>query len=221
MTRILETALDVSTLTLKKRVAPAGALTEVVLLCRVPDIATAHDPAIDAAIMAFDWSGALGVYVLDLATSAIVPQGMPPSQWHQWDWTALAWIDPRTLDDLKAEKSGALDLACREQILAGYESSALGSPHHYPAKDRDQSNMVASVTSSMYPNLPADWMTPFWCSDSGGTWAYLPHTAAQIQQAGADGKAAILAALSKNAVLQAQLAAATTVEEVEAVRWPE
>lgn len=219
MARILETALDVSTLTLKKRVAPAGALTEVVVLCRVPDVAAAHDPAIDAAIMAFDWSGAMGVYVLDLATQTIAPQGMPPSQWHQWDWDALAWVDPRTLDDRKAAKSEELDAACRAQIYAGYESAALGAPHHYPAKDRDQSNMVASVTSSMYPNLPADWWTPFWCADAGGAWAYRPHTAAQIQQAGADGKAAILAALSKNAALQQQLAAAATIADIEAIAW--
>lgn len=219
MTQIRETVLDVSTMTLCKRIMPAGALAEVTLLCRVPDIAAANDPAIDAAIHAFDWTGAQGVYVLDMATYAITPQGVSPSQHHRWDWNALAWIDPRTLDDLKHAKHLELNAACQSQIYSGYESAALGAPHHYPANDKDQSNMIASVTSSLYPGLPAEWVTPFWCADGSGVWAYRPHTAAQIQQAGADGKAAILAALSKNAVLQARVAAATTIDELNAVEW--
>lgn len=219
MTRILETALDVSTMTLRKRVAPAGALTDVMMLCRVPDIAAAHDPAIDAAIMAFDWSGALGVYVLDLTTQTIAPQGMPPSQWHQWDWDALAWIDTRTIEVIRSEKSAELNNACRDQIYAGYDSAALGAVHRYPANDKDQVNMIASVASSMYPNLPTDWWTPFWCADTAGAWAYRPHTAAQIQQAGTDGKSAILVALSKNAALQQQLAAAASIADIEAIAW--
>lgn len=219
MTRILETALDVATMTLRKRVAPGDALTDVMMLCRVPEIASAHDPSIDAAIMAFDWSGARGVYVLNLTTQTIAPQGMPPSQWHQWDWDALAWLDARTIEVFRSEKSTALNIACRDQIYAGYDSAALGAVHRYPANDKDQVNMIASVASSMYPNLPVDWWTPFWCADTTGAWDYRPHTAAQIQQAGTDGKTAILVALSKNAALQQQLAAAATIADIEAIAW--
>ncbi|MEW9586350.1 hypothetical protein ABQJ48_33510 [Paraburkholderia sp. DGU8] len=45
------------------------------------------------------------------------------------------------------------------------------------------------------------------------------HTAAQIQQVGMDGKAAILACLTKNQQLGTQIDAATTVEAVQAITW--
>lgn len=132
MTRILETALDVATMTLKKRVAPAGSLTDVVVLCHVPDIAAAHDTSIDATIMAFDWSGAQGVYVLDLATQAIVPQGLPPSPWHAWDWATLQWVDnpppPPTAEEIVAQVTAAvqshLDAEARTRSYDGVLSLA-------------------------------------------------------------------------------------------------
>ena len=132
MTRILETTLDVSTMTLRKRVAPAGALTDVMMLCRVPDIAAASDPAIDAAIMAYDWTGALGVYVLNLTTQTIAPQGMPPSQSHVWDWTTLQWVDnpppPPTAEEIVAQVTAAvqshLDAEARARSYDGILSLA-------------------------------------------------------------------------------------------------
>ena len=48
---------------------------------------------------------------------------------------------------------------------------------------------------------------------------FAPHTAAQVQQVGADGKSAIVAALEKNATLAAQVMAATTISEAQAVAW--
>ncbi len=117
---------------------------------------------------------------------------------------------PTAAQQLAAAQSAqsiALSAACQTAIYAGFISSALGAVHTYPAKDIDQQNLSASVLNSLYPNLPTGWPTPFWCADSNGNWAYLPHTAAQIQQAGSDGKSAILANLTKNATLQAQIAA--------------
>ena len=132
MTRILETSLDVATMTLRKRVAPDGALTDVMMLCRVPDVAAAHNPAIDAAIMSFDWSGALGVYVFDLTTQTIAPQGMPPSQSHVWDWTTLQWVDnpppPPTAEEIVAQVTAAvqshLDAEARTRSYDGVLSLA-------------------------------------------------------------------------------------------------
>jgi len=124
-----------------------------------------------------------------------------------------------TLDQVKAAKIAELSSDCQAQIYAGFDSSALGSVHHYPAKDKDQANMSGSVVASLLPNLPAGWTTPFWCADSAGNWAFVDHTAAQIQQAGSDAKAAILTALNKNANLAAQVNAATTETAVAAIAW--
>jgi hypothetical protein len=122
-------------------------------------------------------------------------------------------------EELQREKSISLSLACRNAIYTGYKSSALGSVYLYPCNKTDQLNMIASVTDSLNPANDETWQTPFWCADSNGVWAYKIHTAAQIQKAGADGKAHITTQLFKNANLQVQIAAATTQEELDVIVW--
>lgn len=112
-----------------------------------------------------------------------------------------------------------LNNACASAIVAGFASSALGAPHTYPSKMTDQQNLSASVLASLMPGLAADWKTPFWCADASGAWAYTDHSAAQIQQVGQDGKAAVLACLQKKAQFAAQVESATTVAAVQAVVW--
>jgi hypothetical protein len=134
----------------------------------------------------------------------------------------LSPLEPN-LTDLQAKKSALIDKQCRDCIYAGFASSALGAVHHYPAKDKDQANLVASVTESLYPALEEGWATPFWCAvgSSAGEWAFRSHTAIQIQQVGRDGKAAILTALATNAQLQEQIAASKSSEELAAIVWPQ
>lgn len=134
------------------------------------------------------------------------------------DAEAITLITP-TLAKTQGDQVAALSLSCQSQIYAGFQSLALGSMHTYPAKDKDQANLAASVLASLYPNLPANWTTPFWCMDSAGAWSLVPHTAAQIQQVGQDGKAAILTAITKNATLAAQVMAATSMSTVKAIVW--
>lgn len=124
-----------------------------------------------------------------------------------------------SLDTLKAQQTASVRDACQQAIFAGFASDALGSAHTYPAKATDQTNLQASVLASLLPGNATDWTTPFWCADASGTWAYVSHTAAQIQQAGRDGKAAILAALVKCQSLEAAISAATAPAQVQAVLW--
>jgi hypothetical protein len=123
------------------------------------------------------------------------------------------------LHDAKIDKLQQLSAACQAQIYSGFTSSALGAVHTYPARYKDQMNLSASVISSLLPGLPENWTTPFWCMDSDGVWAFVPHTAAQIQQVGLDGKAAIVDALSKNEALSGQVMKATTIESVNLIVW--
>ncbi|MET3229445.1 UNVERIFIED_ORG: hypothetical protein ABIC54_001619 [Burkholderia sp. 1263] len=119
----------------------------------------------------------------------------------------------------KAEQVSSLSAACGAAIVSGFTSSALGSAHTYPSNMTDQQNLSTSIMASMLPGTPADWATLFWCADSAGNWSWTSHTVAQIQQAGKDGMAAILAQRSKNATLSAQVAAASTVAAVQSVVW--
>jgi hypothetical protein len=119
-------------------------------------------------------------------------------------------------------QSAVIDAACAAAIVSGFTSSALGSAYTYPSKVTDQQNLAASVLASILPGVTTGWTTPFWCADSTGMWSWVNHTAAQIQQVGADSKTAILGYQSQNAQLQAQLVAAniTTVDQVAAIVWP-
>lgn len=153
-----------------------------------------------------------------------VAQGLPlPAA----TWTAITadaaqaiLNPPPTLAQAQAAQIAALTAACAAAITGGYSSSALGAPHTYPSGTTDQINMMGSVTASTLPAASvAGWTTPFWCEDATGAWSYQNHTAAQIQQAGSDGKAWVVACQLKLAGLNAQVAAATTAAAVEAVTW--
>jgi hypothetical protein len=125
----------------------------------------------------------------------------------------------QSLQTAKDRRIVVLKDACRAQIVAGFQSDALGAVHLYPAKDLDQTNLVGSVVASLIAGADTAWVTPFWCADAEGTWAFEMHTAGQIQQVGIDSKASILAALSKNEALASTVAPATTIKQVEAVTW--
>lgn len=124
-----------------------------------------------------------------------------------------------TLDAVKAAHVEALRVACEATITGGFKSSALGNAHTYPSDIKAQINLMGSVTDSLMPNLPADWSTPFWVCDDQGNWKWEAHTAAQIQQAGRDGKAAVVAAQTKLGELTAAVEAAKTKKAVEAITW--
>lgn len=138
-----------------------------------------------------------------------------------WNYADGAFAGPPapTLADARASQVALLRAACAAEIVAGYSSAALGAAHLYPSTPTDQANMAASVLASLLPGVAGGWTTPFWCADAGGVWSFAEHTAAQIQQAGQDGKAMVVAAQSKLAGLEAQVAAAADAAAVAAINW--
>lgn len=123
------------------------------------------------------------------------------------------------LAQAKQVQSASIAASCAVAIVAGFTSTALGKPYLYPSKQTDQSNLSANVMSSLLPGNAKDWTTPQMCCDASGEWAARSHGAAQIQQVGVDGKAAIQACLTKKRGLQDAIEAATDVSAVEAIRW--
>ena len=126
---------------------------------------------------------------------------------------------PQTLASAQSAQISALTASCAAAITSGYTSSALGSAHTYPSGATDQINMIGSVTASLLPGLASGWTTPFWCADSTGAWSFAPHTAAQIQQAGDDGKAWVVTCQTKLQTLSASVSAAKTLAAVQAIVW--
>jgi hypothetical protein len=127
--------------------------------------------------------------------------------------------DAELLAAAQAAKIAELSAACKASIVAGFTSSALGAAYTYPAKDTDQQNLASSVIDSLLSDGAAGWVTPFWCADAAGSWAFRMHSVAQIQKVGQDAKAAVLASMAKNQALVGQVAAASTVAAVNAIAW--
>lgn len=120
---------------------------------------------------------------------------------------------------LKAEKSASITESCKNEIIGGFISNALGADYLYPNNAEDQTNLSGTVLMSTLPTQPPGAVYLFKCKSADGIWDFRPHTAAQVQQVGAASYAFILAARVKNATLQAQIIAATTSAQVEAVQW--
>ncbi|MEP9378376.1 hypothetical protein ABLE91_16795 [Aquabacter sp. CN5-332] len=114
-----------------------------------------------------------------------------------------------------------LTAACAASIVGGFSSEALGSPHRYPSAITDQINLMGSVTDSLLPGLLPEWSTPFWCQDLAGIWAMREHSAAQIQQAGRDGKTHVLARQQHLDQLNSAAAQAASPEALAAIVWSE
>jgi hypothetical protein len=124
------------------------------------------------------------------------------------------------LSEAIQSKIAELSAACQSAILSGFTSTALGVSYSYPSSMTDQQNLASSVLASLMPSgTVAGWVTPFWCADIDGVWAFRSHNAEQIQQVGEDGKLAILTNMAKNDQIATSAKAATTVAEVAAITW--
>jgi hypothetical protein len=137
----------------------------------------------------------------------------------KWPDEAAQYDAKYALTNAQVLQAAAVSSACQASIYAGFTSSALGGPYHYPCDDQDQTNLNGCVLASTLPIIPADWTTKFWCADASGGWDMRSHTAAQIQQVGLDGLSAKETAVQKNKDLAAQIVAATTLEAVQAIAW--
>lgn len=124
-----------------------------------------------------------------------------------------------SLSKARLIKAASISASCEQFIVAGFDSSALGTIHTYPSNRDDQLNLSGTVQRSMMLGvLPTDTFE-FLCKDLSGVWAYAVHTATQIQQAGKDAYSYILNARVKNATLQAQIAASTTQAQLDTIIW--
>ncbi|MEW1780572.1 hypothetical protein AB0305_00085 [Arthrobacter sp. NPDC080086] len=120
------------------------------------------------------------------------------------------------LTQAQATQTAMVSTACAEALTTGFTSSALGVALTYPSQDNDQRNLQSAVSAAA--TASPGWTIPLWCTD-GDHWSFTSHTAAQLQQVNADWLAHRVAAQQKYADLIAQINAATSIEEVQAIHW--
>ena len=122
----------------------------------------------------------------------------------------------QSLADARGVSVSRVSAACAATLVSGFTSSALGVALTYPSQDNDQRNLQSAVSAAA--TASPGWTIPLWCTD-GDHWSFTSHTAAQLQQVNADWLAHRVAAQQKYADLIAQINAATSVEEVQAIHW--
>lgn len=121
-----------------------------------------------------------------------------------------------TADDVlvqtaKDRKIKELNEVCETSLVAGFSSSALGTPHTYQSDRDDQINLIGMVLDGVD--------SVFKCLDVGvtDTWAYRPHSISELQTVLADGKTMKLTQLQKCTSLKSQVLA---VDYTDTVTYP-
>lgn len=150
-----------------------------------------------------------------------LPEGSPVHPGYIYDHTTLTFTNPNepTLEQVKLDKINEIVYACDTFVFGTHTSNALGSSHTYYASAYDQSALNAAVTASILNANNTAWTINYKCIDSDGVEAYRPHTASQIQQVAQDVIGAVLSADAKKATLLQQIQNATTLDELNLIKW--
>ena len=150
-----------------------------------------------------------GVYSLHYVHEGLVlPLPTQPSPHHTFDYTTKQWVDPRTLSDLQVAKWEQIKRARVNAEFGGFTWD--GSP--FDSDAISQSRIQGAVQlAAMAPGFTIDW-----------TLADNTVRALSGSELAAVGVALGLHVGTQHAkarVLRAQIEAATTATEVEAVAW--
>lgn len=114
-----------------------------------------------------------------------------------------------------AQKTSEFNKLCETEITGGFISSALGSPHKYDSDIVDQLNFSQAYELTKITGKAEVYRV--WNDD--GSKSFFPHTTAQFEQAYIDGANFKRERLTKCATLKYALTQATTIEELELIKW--
>lgn len=126
-----------------------------------------------------------------------------------WQYMGGKFYPP--LADMKVSKVAELTAACGKFIVSGFASTALGSVYRYDSDIESQLNLVGSVALAS--------PIPYTCTDLTGVKTARNHTTDQMKQVLADGAAVKVQAIAKFRALRDQVLAATSISEIEEIKW--
>lgn len=147
------------------------------------------------------------------SSDAWVPMPAQPSVLHVFDWEAKAWIDPRTLAEVRAKRWAQMK---RHRDLL----EASGFPYLGKRLDSDARSVqrINTAVQAAQAALAANQPFPI-------VWTCADNSLLELDAAGVVGMPVALAIYADQLhqtckALRAQLEAATTVSQVEAIAWP-
>lgn len=143
-----------------------------------------------------------------VANGEITAKGVPPSEFHVFDYTTKQWVDPRTLSDLQVAKWEQIKRDRDKAEFGGFTWD--GSP--FDSDAISQSRIQGAVQlAAMAPGFTIDWTL------ANNSVRNL--SAADLANVGAALGMHVATQHAKARLLRSQIEAATTVAEVDAVTW--
>ena len=113
--------------------------------------------------------------------------------------------------DLKIKKTNEINIACRNQIIGGFKSSAKGDEYTYQSDEVDQLNLIGAVTTGVRQKIKCS-------SDDGLTWQWLDHLNSEIKQVLKDGAVTKATYLQKAAQLKNQVST-ESLDQLDQIKW--
>lgn len=120
---------------------------------------------------------------------------------------------------LQENKINELSRACRDSIVSGFDSNALGDIHHYPAQPEDQTNLLGRVIQAQMNSSDSGWTVTFACQDASGNWSKPSHTASQMIQVGVASAQDVENKTNQYTALVGQVMSAKTDVDVNKIVW--
>lgn len=141
--------------------------------------------------------------------NTIVSKGQPPVSYYTWDWSTKQWLDKRDLIQSRTDKLNALKKLRDTNINSGF----IWDNSPFDSDATAQLRILGAVVAAAAPDFP------------GATWRLADNTWRNLS---AQDILAVYQALQQHirmqfnifANLEAQVLAATTVAEVDAIQWP-
>lgn len=175
---------------------------------------TYSDEAPDAtwAAIDFDASAAMQLPTKQrLVDGALVDTGqpaMPPEPWLVWSTTAIAWVDPRDLQQIKDAKWQEIKAARTDQEYGGFVWD--GSPF-----DSDALSQQRIIGASQWASLNSAFTIEWTLADN----TVRTLNAQEMQAVGAALGTHVEQAFNKGRDIRALIDSAQTIAEVEAIHW--
>lgn len=132
-----------------------------------------------------------------------------PSPAHQWDPRTKVWVDPRTLEDLKAARWDAIKAA---------RTAAEATPFEWDGSvfDADVSRINGAVTAALVAQSMA---VPYWVDWTLADNSVRTLSGPQVIQLGLALATRVVEIHERSQALRGLLTQASTAEQVEAVQW--
>lgn len=172
-----------------------------------PDLAGFPEPGGGMLAMMLEEPANLPGYMLD---GCFNPLPARPTQHHEFDYATKQWVDPRTLDDLKAEKWAAVKAARDAQEFGPFSWGALTFDGDAESKSRlSLAAMAAQAAIASGQVWEVDWTL----ADNSTVTLSATDVIGVVQSMGAN----ITAAHQNARIKRAAIEASQTIEELDAI----